>query len=194
MSFLSQAALSFSLSTDAFAMSLIKGSCIRQKSYKQALKIGLLFGMVEMITPVIGWLIGTTASGYVASIDHWIVFFILVGIGGHIVYEAFFENFEDSLTEEKSLDSERSVNFGTLLLASISTSIDALAVGGSTAFLDVNIITLSLMVGCTTGLLVTIGILIGGNISRKWGGIAEIFGGLCLILIGIWVLVEHLGS
>ena len=185
MSFASTTALAFSMSADAFAAAVSKGSTLYKPQFKDALKTGAIFGIVETITPLIGWCAGLAASSLITSVDHWIAFVILSGIGLKMLYESL-DTTEDKTAAPKS-------NLSTMIITAIGTSIDAMAVGVTLAFLNVNIVIAALSIGLATFLMATTGILFGHFLGRKMGKLAEALGGIGLILIGASILYEHLG-
>ena len=176
-------AMAFSMSADAFAASIAKGVKMPKPKPTQALRVGLIFGTVEAITPVIGWCLGLLASGFVASVDHWIAFFILGAVGVHMLLESFSE------PEERSTD----MSLWRLVLIAIGTSIDAMAVGVTLAFLDVNIWLSALAIGGATCLMSSLGVMTGHYLGLKAGKYAEFLGGLTLIAIGTGILLSHTG-
>ena len=184
MAVISNTILAFSMSADAFAASLSKGVSLRKPRLSEAVRIGFIFGVVETITPVIGWCIGLAASGFIESIDHWVAFFILLAVGGYMILEGL---------QKEHGEKKESHKLSMLILTAIGTSIDAMAVGVSLALIDINIWMMAGMIGAATFVMATIGIMTGHYIGMKWGKIAEIFGGLCLITIGSKILFEHLG-
>lgn len=185
MSMLSHTALAFSMSADAFAASVGKGVKLQRPRLSEALRIGAIFGVVEAITPLIGWAVGLAASRYIAAVDHWIAFAILLLVGGHMLYEA---------AQPAEPDAEpKSHKLSVLIFTAIGTSIDAMAVGVSLALLDVNILLMALMIGGATFLMASIGIMTGHYLGLRAGKAAEALGGLCLIAIGCKILFEHLG-
>lgn len=184
MSIVSNTILAFSMSADAFAASVSKGVSLKKPKLTDALRIGLIFGAVETITPLIGWLIGIAASRYIEAIDHWVAFIILVFIGGKMIGEG--------LQKERA-EKRESHKLHVLMLTAIGTSIDAMAVGVTLALLDANILLMAGMIGCATFIMATIGIMTGHYIGTKAGRIAEVSGGLCLIAIGTHILLTHLG-
>lgn len=185
MSIVSNTIIAFSMSADAFAAAISKGVALNKPKLSYALRIGLIFGVVETITPIIGWALGMIASDLVASVDHWIAFIILALIGGKMIYEGF---------QKEEGERKESHHIGILILTAIGTSIDAMAVGATFALLNVNIWLMSLMIGAATFLMATIGIMAGHYVGTKAGKIAEVLGGLCLIGIGAKILIEHLGA
>lgn len=185
MSIIANTVLAFSMSADAFAAATSKGTKMQKPKITEALRIGAIFGGIETITPIIGWLLGSIASRFIASVDHWIAFCILAAIGVKMIWESF----DKSEPEEKSQSHKLSI----LVLTAIGTSIDAMAVGVTLALINANIWVISLMIGFATFLMATIGIMTGHYIGSKAGKIAEFLGGLCLIAIGTKILCEHLG-
>ncbi len=185
MSIISNTILAFSMSADAFAAAIGKGVALRKPKLTYALRIGMIFGTVEAITPIIGWMFGILASKFIESIDHWVAFIILSAIGGKMIYEGFQEGHEERKESHK---------LSILILTAIGTSIDAMAVGITLALLDANIWIISCMIGTATFIMATIGIMTGHYIGTKAGKIAEGLGGLCLIAIGTKILIEHLGT
>lgn len=187
MSFVSNTVLAFSMSADAFAAAIAKGSAVRKTKITEALRIGVLFGIIEAIMPIIGWSIGLIASKFIIAIDHWVAFTILGIIGLKMIWEGFNPDEEAQMREKKRY------KLHILALTAVGTSIDAMAVGVTLAFVNANIWITSAMIGAATFIMVTIGIMAGRYIGAKAGRIAEILGGICLIVIGTKILCEHLG-
>lgn len=178
--------LSISMSTDAFAAAVGRGAAHRP-TLLAALKAGLVFGVIEAITPILGWAAGTVAAGYVEKIDHWIAFGLLALVGGHMVKEAF------STDEAEDEAAPRRSGPMALIATAIGTSIDAAAVGVGLAFIGVNIWVVAASIGFSTFVLTTIGMLIGKAVGAKFGKKAELLGGLALIGIGCMILADHMG-
>lgn len=172
------------LSMDAFAVSICKGLAMKKLSWKKAIIIGLWFGAFQAIMPIIGYLLGTRFESYVTSIDHWIAFILLALIGANMVKEAL------SKDEDEANDS---IDIKTMFLLAVATSIDALAVGVTYAFLQVRIVPAVSFIGITTFCLSIVGVKIGNVFGLKYKSKAEITGGIILILMGIKILLEHLG-
>ncbi len=172
------------LSMDAFAVSICKGLAMKKLSWKKALIIGLWFGGFQALMPSVGYLLGSRFEKYVTSIDHWIAFVLLALIGINMIREAL------SGEEENANDS---VDFKTMLLLAIATSIDALAVGVTYAFLQVRIVPAVSFIGIITFSLSIVGVKIGNVFGLKYKTKAEIAGGLILLLMGTKILLEHLG-
>ncbi|GHB11788.1 putative manganese efflux pump MntP [Salinicola rhizosphaerae] len=175
------------MSTDAFAASIGKGAALTRTRLPAALRIGLIFGVVETITPVIGWAIGLAASRFVSEWDHWIAFFLLAGLGAHMMWEGF-KPADDSAKR----DEPRKSSFWMLVATAFATSIDAMAIGVTLAFAKVNIVVAALSIGVATTVMVTAGIMLGRAIGALIGKRAEMLGGLVLIAIGAAILYEHL--
>ncbi|MFA7439575.1 MAG: manganese efflux pump MntP family protein [Sphingomonadaceae bacterium] len=181
--------LSLSMSADAFAAAVGKGAAHRP-TLNNALKGGLVFGVVETVTPIIGWFLGSLASGLVESIDHWIAFALLGLVGAHLIREGLSARREER--GETGIDPLKA-GLPVFILTAVGTSIDAAAVGVSLAFLDVNIWIVAAAIGVSTFILTTIGMLIGSRAGEWLGKTAEIIGGVILIGIGTTILLEHLG-
>lgn len=179
--------LSLSISADAFAAAVSKGVKLQRPQLADALRVGAVFGVTETLTPLIGWALGLAASSLVEKLDHWFAFTILCVIGIKMLVESLRHGRDDAAepTTRPSL--------GMLLLTAIGTSIDALAIGATLAFLDANIVVMALAMGCATFVMATAGILLGHRIGQRGGRIAEALGGLCLVGIGTHILLTHLG-
>ena len=171
------------LSMDAFAVSVCKGLSVKELKGRHVLLAGLYFGGFQALMPVIGWLLGYRFESLITEIDHWIAFVLLALIGGNMIRESFSE------------DEELNDDFGvkTMLLLAVATSIDALAVGITFAFLSVRILPAAGAIGVTTFLLSMAGITVGRVFGARWKSRAELAGGVILILIGLKILLEHLG-
>ena len=148
------------------------------------LTAGLYFGAFQALMPLVGFLLGFKLERFIVSIDHWIAFALLAIIGGNMIKEAF--GGEDD-------EHDASFSFKAMLPLAVATSIDALAVGISFAFLGVDIVTAALLIGVTTFLLSAVGVLVGNAFGTKYKSKAELAGGVVLILIGLKILLEHLG-
>ena len=189
------AALSLSMSTDAFAAAVGRGAAHRP-TVVQALRAGLVFGVIEAITPLLGFWAGTLAAGYVEAVDHWIAFALLALVGGHMIRAALSadEPGEDG-AEDGAKDGAMPRRAGPLALVAtaIGTSIDAAAVGVGLAFIGVNIWVVAASIGVSTFVLTTIGMLIGKAVGARLGKTAELLGGVALIGIGLLILAEHTG-
>lgn len=183
------------LSMDAFAVAIAKGMTLKKNLLKNAIKIGGFFGIFQALMPLIGWFFGKYFSGYIGSFANYIAFILLTIIGGKIVYESIKEIREDkNLNEEEikeaSIDLEENEDLKSkgLIILAIATSIDALAIGVSFAFLNVSIVPSIIIIGITTFVLCVIATLIGKKIGGILQKYAEIIGGVILIIIGIKML------
>ncbi|HEY0201212.1 MAG TPA: manganese efflux pump MntP family protein [Burkholderiaceae bacterium] len=182
--------LGLAMSTDAFAAALAKGAAMSRPTWLQALRVGLIFGVVESITPLIGWLLGSAASKYIESYDHWIAFALLGVLGVHMIWKALTEQ-EDA---EDAAESGRRGNVLTLALTGLATSIDAMAVGVGLAFVQVPILAVAGVIGLCTLVMVTLGVMVGRVLGTMIGRRAEIAGGVILIGVGSAILYEHLSG
>ncbi|MDE6764535.1 MAG: manganese efflux pump MntP family protein [Oscillospiraceae bacterium] len=187
MSFLELFLIAVGLSADAFSVSVCKGLNMRKLNLKHAYVIALFFGVFQAVMPLLGYLLGTGFSEYIEKYDHWIAFVLLAFIGGKMAIEAIRE--KDGEAEEKT----DTLSIGELTILAVATSIDALAVGITFAFLKVNILPSVLLIGVTTFALSLGGVLLGNRFGAKYKSKAEIAGGVILILIGLKILLEHLG-
>lgn len=179
--------LGMAMATDAFAASLARGAAMAKPRLSEALKIGIIFGVVEAITPAIGWLFGSVASKFIESYDHWVAFGLLFLLGAHMIYQSC-----KSGDEEEETTKDRGI--AATALTGLATSIDAMAVGVGLAFVDVNIVVVSLVIGFCTFMMVTIGIMAGRALGLLIGKRAELLGGLILIGVGGMILYEHLSA
>lgn len=171
------------LSMDAFAVSICKGLSVQTLKPKHMGIAGLYFGGFQMLMPLIGYLLGKQFEWLITNIDHWIAFGLLVLIGANMVKESF----------GKSEEANDSFSFKTMIPLAVATSIDALAVGVTFAFLDVQIIPAVLIIGVTTFIFSAGGVKIGNVFGSRFKSKAELTGGIVLILMGIKILLEHLG-
>ena len=178
--------IAVSLALDAFAVSVSSGISVPGFGWKQAVRMGLYFGFFQFAMPLIGWFLGTSVSGYIEALDHWVAFALLALIGGRMVCGAREDSCETG-SSPVELTSRR------LVVLAVATSIDALAVGVTFAFLQVNIVPAISFIGATTFILSAIGIRIGNIFGAKYKSKAELVGGIVLILMGVKILMEHLG-
>lgn len=177
--------LALSMSADAFAAALGRGARHRP-TLPEALKTGLVFGVVEGITPVIGWGLGLAAAGFVAAIDHWIAFVLLGLVGGRMIWEA-------ATPGRGADDGPKPSGRWSLLATAVGTSVDACVVGVTLALIGAPIAVIAVAIGATTFALATLGLLVGKAAGTRFGSIVELLGGLLLIGIGAQILIEHLG-
>lgn len=185
MGFLELLLLGVGLSMDAFAVAICKGLKMPKLNYKQTALIALFFGGFQALMPLIGWLLGTRFEKYITDFDHWIAFGLLLFIGGKMIWEAVKGGEED--------DDDGKFDIKELFLMAIATSIDALAVGITFAFLKTDILPSITIIGCTTFVISAFGVFVGHRFGAKYKTKAEIAGGIILILIGVKILLEHLG-
>lgn len=177
--------LAFGMSMDAFAASIGKGATLHKPKFSEALRTGLIFGVIETLTPLLGWGMGMLASQFVLEWNHWIAFVLLVFLGGRMVLEGFRGE------SVSAAEAPCRHGFWLLVTTAIATSLDAMAVGVGLAFLQVNILTTALAIGCATLIMSTLGIMIGRFIGPLLGKRAEILGGIVLIGIGVQILWSH---
>jgi manganese efflux pump family protein len=178
--------LAFAMSTDAFAAAVGKGATLHKPRIAEALKTGLIFGVIEAITPLVGWALGKAAAQYVTAWDHWIAFGLLGLLGARMIREGLSR-------AQQAEEKPNSHSFWILALTGFATSIDAMAVGAGLAFIDVDIFSTAATIGFATMLMVTIGVMVGRLVGATIGKRAEIIGGVILIGVGSVILAEHLG-
>ena len=169
---------------DAFAVSVCNGLAMPKCTFKKAAIVGLWFGGFQALMPAIGYVLGAQFQEAIASIDHWIAFVLLALIGGNMIHEAL-DNDEE--------EADASLNVKTMFLLAVATSIDALAIGITFAFLKVNIIPAVCFIGIVTFIISFAGVKIGNVFGARYKNKAEIVGGIILILLGLKILLEHLG-
>ena len=183
MDLLTLLTLAVGLAMDAFAVSICKGLAMREKVLKKGVIVGLWFGGFQALMPTIGFFLGTQFKDQITSIDHWIAFVLLGVIGINMVKEAL------SNDEEQADDS---IAVKEMFMLAVATSIDALAVGITFAFLNVHIVSAASMIGVCTFLISFVGVKIGNIFGTKYKSKAELAGGIILILLGFKILFEHL--
>lgn len=188
MSFTEILLIGVGLSMDAFAVAISKGLSMRKINYKAGLIIALFFGLFQAGMPLIGYFAAIRFERYITAADHWIAFGLLAFIGGKAIVEAVKEIRSGEKKEE-----DFKLRFGELIVLAFATSVDALAVGISFAFLSVHIWRSVTIIGCTTFVISLAGVFIGNRFGAKLKAKAEIAGGIILILIGLKILLEHLG-
>ena len=183
------------LSMDAFAVSICRGLQMRRRvNWKHLLVIAAFFGGFQAIMPAIGYVLGSQFKDYIVAIDHWIAFALLAFIGGKMVYDVICD-----IREEKegceccAASEEESLNVRQIALMAVATSIDALAVGITFAFLEVNLLLAIAVIGITTFALCALGVVVGHKFGARFKNKASLAGGIVLILIGAKILLEHLG-
>ena len=177
--------ISIGLAMNAFAVSICKGLSIKKINWKVICIVGLYFGIFQAGMPIIGYFLGKGFESFVTKIDHWIAFILLSFIGINMIKEAF--------SKDENINGD-DLSFKTMIILAIATSIDALAVGITFAFFDVNIIFSISMIGIITFILSAIGVILGNKFGNKYEKKSQLLGGLILIIIGIKILIEHLTS
>lgn len=175
--------LAVGLSMDAFAVSICKGLSLRKIKAKHMCIAGLWFGGFQALMPLVGYFLGSFFSEMIEQYDHWVAFILLAIIGGNMIKESF--------GKDENVDS--AMDFKSMLLLAIATSIDALAVGVTFAFLQVQIVPAVSFIGAVTFIFSAVGIKIGSLFGTKYRSKAELFGGIVLVLIGLKILLEGIG-
>ena len=176
------------LSMDAFVVSICKGLGMSRLNMRQAAVISLFFGGFQAFMPLIGWALGSQLTDFITPIDHWIAFGLLAFVGGKMLWDAFHEDDED-----EGVQTDEKLDLKELLMLAIATSIDALAVGITFAFLQVAIVPSITIIGLTTFIISFAGVAVGHFFGARFEKPATIVGGVVLILIGVKILLEHLG-
>ena len=185
MGFFSIFLTGFALSMDAFAVSITKGITLKKINLSIAIKIAFFFGLFQAIMPLIGWLFGMNFELYIRSIDHWIAVILLSFLGIKMIL--------DAISDDTKNDTTTYLNNKELIVLSIATSIDALAIGVTFAFLNIDIIPVCISIGVITFIVCFIGVIIGKKIGSILKDSAQIIGGIILILIGLNIFNEHTG-
>ena len=186
MTFIELLLIAIGLSMDSFSVSICKGLTTKKFSWRMALVCGLWFGLFQALMPIIGYFLGAQFQEMIEAYDHWIAFGLLFLIGANMIREAVWGKKEEG-------KDNGSLGFKTMLLLAIATSIDALAVGVSFACIQVELWSSVIIIGITTFLFSVLGVKIGNVFGSKYEKSAEIVGGIILILIGLKILLEHLG-
>lgn len=182
--------LAVSLSIDALVASIGKGAAKGARQHPgrgpglgRVLRTGLIFGVVATLAPLLGWAIGASATAHLARIDHWIAFALLLAVGAHMIFQAL------SPEEDRPL---RASGPWTTLLTALGTSVDAVAVGISLAFLDEKILAIAAAIGAATMVMASAGLVAGRLIGQRFGTIAEVSGGAVLIVMGVGIVFRHM--
>lgn len=182
------------LSMDALAVSITKGMSIKKLTKGLGIKIALAFGVFQGVMPLLGWIMGIGFEKYIKSIDHWIALILLSIIGFKMISEFIKSKKEESVElnlERSEVNEDKDLSNKELIILAIATSIDALAVGISFAFLNVDILPVSIIIGIITFVVCIGGVVIGNKIGDIFNGYAELAGGIVLVLIGINIFNEH---
>lgn len=184
MNFLEMVFIAIGLAMDAFAVAVCKGLSFKKINIKNSVIIGFYFGFFQSLMPIIGYFLGISFEEVVTKVDHWVAFFLLAVIGYNMLKEI----------GEKGSDSfDDRLDFKSMFPLAVATSIDALAIGITFAFLKVNIVSSSLLIGIITFVLSVIGVFIGNKFGNKYEKKAQFVGGVILIFMGVKILFEHLG-
>lgn len=186
MNLASTALLALAMSTDAFAAAVGRGTALQKPRWAEALRTGAIFGVIEAITPLIGWALGYTASSFVKNWDHWIAFTLLSVLGICMMFAAL------QAPAEAAVEKPMRHGFWLLAITGFATSIDAMVVGVGLAFLGENILPIAAAIGFVTFAMVTLGVMVGrvlGSFAGRW---AKALGGVLLIAIGSTILYKHL--
>ena len=189
MSFIELFLTAIALSMDAFAVSVTTGITLRKPTPWQAIKPGLFFGGFQALMPFVGWLLGSQFQKYITSIDHWIAFILLGFIGGKMMIEAVREWNEEEVVDVM----DAPIDHKNMLVLAVATSIDALTVGITFAFLGTPIVEAITIIGITTMVISIAGVVVGNFFGSRYKSKAEFIGGLILVLLGLKILLEHLG-
>lgn len=193
MNFIALIFTAFALSMDAFAVSITKGMTIKNLKKSTALKMSLAFGVFQGAMPLLGWALGISFESYIKSIDHWIAF-ILLGFIGFNMIKGFFDDRKEENASELEFSATTDVDDLSnkeIIMLAVATSIDALAVGISFAFLNVSIIPAASIICIITFLVCVVGVFVGNKVGDIFNGYAELVGGIILILIGFNIFNEH---
>jgi putative Mn2+ efflux pump MntP len=188
MNFVATLAIALAMSTDAFAVAIGKGAALQRPRMREALRTGAIFGVIEGLTPVIGWALGRVAAPYVAAWDHWIAFVLLGLLGLRMIRAGLSHD-----TGDEAADKPSRHGFWLLAVTGLATSIDAMAVGAGLALVDANIAGTATAIGLCTFVMVTLGVMLGRGLGRLVGKRAELAGGVVLMAIGAAILYEHIG-
>lgn len=188
MSFYATIILALALSMDAFAVAVCKGATLHKPRFREALRTGFIFGIIEASTPVIGWALGLYTSQYIIQWDHWVAFGLLFVLGSRMIYQSV-KRGDECPCEENAPQRHGSLS---LIATGVATSLDAMAIGVGLAFLQVNIVHTAMTIGMMTMIMATLGMLIGRYVGPVLGKKAEIIGGIVLIAIGFNIVFEHL--
>ncbi len=189
MGFIELFVIGVGLSMDAFAVAVCKGLGMKMVNWRHAFVIALMFGGFQGLMPLIGWALGSQLTSLIEPVDHWIAFILLVFIGGKMLWDAF--RGDDGC--ETCGCAEEKLDIRELLMMAVATSIDALAVGVTFAFLGVNVMAAVVVIGVTTFALSFVGVVVGNRFGARFEKPATVAGGVVLVLIGLKILLEHLG-
>ena len=190
MNLLTTILLALGMSVDAFAAALARGAGSLHYTWRQTVKTALIFGIVETITPLIGWLAGSMTQKFIAEYDHWLAFGLLLALGLKMIWGALHDDDDEAAAADKN---RTDTTLLLTIITAIATSIDSMVVGVGLAFLDANIWLTALAIGTSTTIMAAVGLRLGRLLGQKIGSRAEMAGGVVLIGIGTFILLEHLG-
>lgn len=190
MNLLTTILLALGMSVDAFAAALARGAGSLHYTWRQTVKTALIFGIVETITPLIGWLVGSMTQKFIAEYDHWLAFGLLLALGLKMIWGALHDDGDETAAADKN---RTDTTLMLTVVTAIATSIDSMVVGVGLAFLDANIWLTALAIGTSTTIMAAVGLRLGRLLGQKIGSRAEMAGGVVLIGIGTFILLEHLG-
>ena len=190
MNLLTTILLALGMSVDAFAAALARGAGSLHYTWRQTVKTALIFGIVETITPLIGWLAGSMTQKFIAEYDHWLAFGLLLALGLKMIWGALHDDDDEAAAADKN---RTDATLTLTVITAIATSIDSMVVGVGLAFLDANIWLTALAIGTSTTIMAAVGLRLGRLLGQKIGSRAEMAGGVVLIGIGTFILLEHLG-
>lgn len=194
MNIISLMVLAFGMSMDAFAAAIAttvaKGAPHQNTGFAQALKTGLLFGLIEGFAPIIGWFFGEAAQGWLSHVDHWVAFGLLVFLALKFMHDALQNKKQVASVNQHQFNKKN--GFGLILVTAVATSIDSLVIGVSLAFLKIDIWVAATLIGMATTIMVTLGLYLGNRLGQRFGTMAMFVGGVVLLMIGAMILVSHL--
>ncbi len=176
--------IALALAMDAWAVAIAVGLGLKAVTWRHVFRLGFHFGLFQFFMPILGWLAGRQIAAIISDYDHWLAFVLLSGVGGKMLWGAW--------QETPTADAADPTRGLTLIVLSIATSIDALAVGLSMAFLGVSIWIPSVVIGLVAATMTALGMALGGKLGKSWGKKAEILGGCVLVLIGLKIMWDHL--
>lgn len=185
MNLLTIIGIAFGLAMDAFAVAIAVGSRLERPTFRPFFRLSFHFGLFQFMMPIIGWFAGNQIAKYIRDLDHWVAFGLLLFIGGKMIYESQGKHKADMAFADPTRK-------WTLVILSIATSIDALAVGLSIAMLNVQIFNASVIIGGVAAIMTAIGMYFGKRLGERFGKIMELSGGIILIAIGARILISHL--
>ncbi len=187
MSFFATIVLAFSMSMDAFAAAMAEGAALSRPGFREAIRTGLIFGFIETLTPLAGWVIGMIANPYIIAWNYWVAFALLTVIGTRMIFEGMRRNIDP---EARAAPCRQGLLM--LITTAFATSLDALAVGMCLTLLNANIVITVIAIGAATTLMVTVGVMLGRLLNSVFGKVAEVLGGVILINIGFLILSENI--